>query len=126
MKILPQEQVPLSLIENTPIEYPLCKNEDEASLYIKLLLDPEFIYTNGLNYDLIDYEKLIYIEDTFAQNNSELAAQITKLKSMISYNYIFKNKYLTRLKHNIPNIDKQNRNNHYGEIHLPPSWLRGL
>ena len=59
-------QLLLSLTEKT---FPLFKNEEEVLIYLKLLLNKEYIYSNCLNYDAIDYEQLIYIEEVFGHNS---------------------------------------------------------
>lgn len=121
----PNSKVPMELIDNTPIEYPLCKNDKEALIYLNLLLDKEFIYFNWLNYDLIDYEKLFYIEQNFCYN-IDVKEKIETIKKMISDNYIIKNKYMARLQNKIINLDNQKRKTNFGQIHLPEYWLEGL
>lgn len=125
MREFPNERIPFSLINNTPIEYPLCKDEEDALLYLKLLLDKDFLYLNWLNFDVIDYEKIIYIEMNFS-NNEEIKQLLDILKSNISNNYIIKNNYLNRIKSNIIDTDAINRHSHAAEIHLPKKWLEGL
>ena len=125
MRTFPQDFIPSFLIQNTPPEYPLCIDKEDAILYLNLLLDPEFIYSNFLNFDIIDYEKILYIELTFSKE-TEIIEKIQQVKEAIVGNYILKNNYIARLKHNIPDIDKQSRENHTAEIHLPPHWLIGL
>lgn len=125
MREFPNERIPFNLIHNTPTEYPLCEDEQDALLYLKLLLDKDFLYLNWLNYDIIDYEKIIYIEMNFS-NNEEIKSLLDVLKTNISNNYITKNNYLNRIKSNIINIDTINRKSHAAEIHLPKEWLEGL
>lgn len=121
----PIQTIPIDLIENTPIEYPLCKNDKEALIYLNLLLDEEFIYFNWLCYDLIDYEKIFYIEQNFCYN-IDVKEKIEKIKQKISENYVAKNKYMTRLQNNIIDLDKKKRKTNFGQIHLPEHWLEGL
>ena len=125
MRTFPQDFIPTFLIQNTPPEYPLCIDKKEAILYLDLLLDPQFIYTNFLNYDAIDYEKLLYIEFTFSEDE-EIIEKIQQIKTDIVGNYILKNNYISRLKHNIIDLERQSRKEHTAEIHLPPHWLIGL
>lgn len=121
----PIQTIPIDLIENTPIEYPLCKNDKEALIYLNLLLDEEFIYFNQLCYDLIDYEKIFYIEQNFCYN-IDVKEKIEEIKQRISKNYIAKNQYMARLQNNIIDLDKEKRKTNFGQIHLPDYWLEGL
>ena len=121
----PIQTIPVDLIENTPIEYPLCKNDKEALIYLNLLLDEEFIYFNQLCYDLIDYEKIFYIEQNFCYN-IDVKEKIEEIKQRISKNYIAKNQYMARLQNNIIDLDKKKRKTNFGQIHLPDYWLEGL
>lgn len=72
MREFPNIHIPLSLIRSTSNASNLYKDEKEALLYLQLLTDKEFMYTNAFNYDAIDYEHLIYIEQTFGHLNSEI------------------------------------------------------
>ena len=51
---------------------------------------------NNDNYDIINYEWLIFIELSF-KNNEQILALINKIKNNIKENYILKEKLLTRL-----------------------------
>lgn len=118
----PNSHIAESLIINTPIEYPLYKNEKEALVYLQLLTDKDFLYKNHLNYDAINYENLIYIEEEFGQYE-EINTLLQKIKRDIADNYIYKQKYLKRLKNNIIDLDKERREQNISEINLPPYWL---
>ena len=51
---------------------------------------------NNDNYDIINYEWLIFIELSF-KNNEQISALINEIKNNIKENYILKEKLLTRL-----------------------------
>lgn len=118
----PNSHIAESLIINTPIEYPLYKNEKEALIYLQLLTDKDFLYKNHLNYDAVNYENLIYIEEEFGQYE-EINTLLQKIKKDIADNYVYKQKYLKRLKNNIIDLDKERREQNIGEINLPSYWL---
>ena len=114
--------IPITFTANTPNNYPLYNNKDEALFYLKLLTDKNFLYTNHLNYDAINYEHLLYIEEVFGEDD-EIFSLIKQIKLDIVENYIFKQKYLHRLSSNIIDLDKNRREQNIGEIHLPNEWL---
>lgn len=122
MREFPNSQVPMSLLDSTDYVPNLYTSEKEAIIYLQLLTDNEFMYTNILNYDAIDYEHLIYIEQTFGYDN-EIKNLISQIKNNICNNYILKQKYLERIKINTINLDKNNRYQNISEIHLPEYWL---
>lgn len=51
---------------------------------------------NSQNYDIINYERLIYIEDTFSYNE-DIHNMLTELKHKIANNYIQRQKFIARL-----------------------------
>lgn len=53
-------------------------------------------HPNNSTYDVIDYERLIYIEMRFA-DDPEVMRQLTQLKNIICKNYILRKKLLNRL-----------------------------
>lgn len=59
------------ILFNTPLSYPLCITEKEALKYLNLIYQPNFLYNNVNCYDIIDYQKLIFLEMHF-KNNSEI------------------------------------------------------
>ena len=84
------------LLKNTPHSYPIPIDETAAIEYLHLINHMEFYYNNSCCYDLIDYEKIIYIELTF-KDNSEIQDLIKSIKELISANYVFKNQYKNRV-----------------------------
>ena len=90
-----------TLVENTKIDT-IVLNEKQALHYLKLINNLIPYYSNMSNYDLIDYQKIIYIEETFF-NNTQIMSLIKDIKTKISQFYVYKNKYFKRLTNDIPN-----------------------
>ena len=88
------------LVEHTKTDT-IILTEQQALHYLKLINNLFPYYSNMSNYDLIDYQKIIYLEETFA-NNKEIIFLIKQIKTKISEFYIYKNKYFKRLTNNIP------------------------
>lgn len=82
------------LIDDIEPEYPIPTNEEEALEYL-YFLDRTY-NDNAYTTDLIDYEKLIYIELKFS-NNLKIQQLIKLIKQNISNNFLFKHKYIQRL-----------------------------
>jgi hypothetical protein len=78
------------LLINTPLSYPICLNEKEAINYLELILDKNFLYNNISNYDIIDYEKILYIEQEY-KNNALIQNMVNELKQLIASGYKIKN-----------------------------------
>lgn len=90
------------MIENTPSDF-LLTEEDS----IEYLLFLSRTYWNNLaTIDIIDYEKLIYIELEFP-DNYQIQNLISILKENIFKNYKYKNKLLSRIIDN--NLLKMNQ-----------------
>jgi hypothetical protein len=124
MKEFPSNMnIPFSLIESTKEVFTLYEKEEEALLYLKLLTDEAFMFTNAFAYDAIDYEHLIYIEQTFANNNNEIKQLLQEIKNEICNNYIVKQKFLERLKINSIDLDNIKRRQNISQVHLPDYWL---
>lgn len=83
-----------SMIDDIENSYPIPKNIEEAIEYL-YFLDRTF-YDNLYSIDLIDYEKLIYIEIQFGENKKVLQL-ISNIKNNISNNFIIKHKYISRI-----------------------------
>lgn len=65
-------------------------SQQEALIYLKNIY-------NNKSYDLIDYEKFIYIDVNFS-NNNEIQYFINKIKQDISNNWFKKQQFINRLK----------------------------
>lgn len=84
------------LIFNTPPFGPNEYTEEKALKYLQYINNPKFYYNNMNNYDIIDYEKLIYIEISF-QDNLEIQNLIAQIKQNVSDGYKIKNQYRERV-----------------------------
>lgn len=73
-------------------------NEQSANDELDYYLNLE-IFPNISLFDIIDYEKLIYIELRFL-NNKEIQEKITRIKYLISQNYYDRKKLINRLMYN--------------------------
>lgn len=75
------------------------KNEEHAINYLHNLLNRNHL--NDCNYDEINYEYLITIEEIFIKDNccpnEELINLLQQLKHQIADSYILKQQYLKRL-----------------------------
>ena len=102
------KKVSYHLINNTSLEI----SREEALQYINYLVNKEFFYKNDNNYDGLNYEKIISIEILF-QKDDEIQMKIKELKALIAENYIFKQKYLKRIKSQVfnPTITKKDCDN---------------
>lgn len=94
------KKVSYHLINNTNYNLSL----EQALKYINYITNKQFTYHNDNNYDGLNYEKIIYIETTFAENE-EIQLKIKNLKNYIAQNYLFKQKYLQRIKSNVFTTD---------------------
>ena len=95
--------------------YPIPISEIEALNYLTVLTDPEFKYNNINCYDIIDYEKLFFIEVTY-NNNQKIQELLKQVKSSIAFGYALKNKYRNRIL-DIPPTNKKSQ--------LEESWKGG-
>lgn len=84
------------ILDNTPTDYPVCLTEEEGLKYLEIINSREFGYNNINAYDIIDYEKLIYIE-TMYPNNQEIQVLLQAIKANIAYGYRLKNQYKNRI-----------------------------
>lgn len=84
------------LLDNTPPDYPICLDEKEALKYLEVIDSEEFGYNNINAYDIIDYEKLIYIETMFPENE-KIQTLLNEIKASIAYGYRIKNQYKNRI-----------------------------
>lgn len=87
------------LVNNT--DNLLILEREQAFRYLTLINNLGPYYSNNCNYDLIDYQKIIYIEEVF-NNDEEIIFLINKIKKAISEAYSYKQKYIKRLTNNIP------------------------
>ena len=69
--------------------------EEEAKKYLIYFINHEE-FNNSFLYDLLNYEKLIYIEMTYKDNN-EITFLIEKLKQRIADNWLKKQQFLNRI-----------------------------
>ncbi len=84
------------LLINTPLTYPVCLTEEEALTYLKYINRDDFQYNNIANYDILDYEKILYIEVSFP-DNEEIQKLLTQIKANIATGYVIRNQYKNRL-----------------------------
>lgn len=84
------------LLTNTPLTYPVCLNEEEAITYLKYINSDDFTYNNIGNYDVIDYEKIFYIEIIYGENEI-IQSLLNDIKKNIAAGYVFKNQYKNRI-----------------------------
>ena len=68
---------------------------EESIKFLNKLLNSKN-YSNRTSYDFIDYEKLLFIENQY-ENNEEIMFLIKKIKNIISKNYLFKQQLLNKL-----------------------------
>lgn len=90
-----------ALVNNTNINFPLYLERQEILKYLKLINSFNKFYSNMCNFDLIDYQRLIYIEENYS-DDEEIINLIKTIKQRISESYIYKHKYLKRLTNKIP------------------------
>lgn len=107
-----------NLIWNSPEVYPLCTTEEEANIYLSMLLNPQFYYTNAFSFDLTDYEKLFYLEQKF-QNSKDIQDKLKIIKHRIADTYEYKQKYLYRISDCLIDIDNIDREPYAGYLDLP-------
>lgn len=111
-------------MKNNFIYYTNCISNDkiitqeEAKNYLQYLLRDDFLYNNICNYDIIDYEKIIFIEQIFKENQ-DIQLLINNLKENIATGYQFKKKYKQRIFDNyntneLLNFDKKNERYFFG------------
>lgn len=86
------------LTDNIPNADPIPVDESEAINYL-YFLDRTF-FDNGYSLDLINYEKLIYIEFTYPFNQ-KIQQLIKNIKQNIANNFSLKYKYIQRLTDNM-------------------------
>lgn len=98
------KQIFYNLINNTKLINELPVTEEAALKYLNYITHPNFGYRNDNNYDAYDYQKIIYIEMNF-QNNEEIQQKIKDLKKYIAQNYIYRKKYLKRIKNDVFNSE---------------------
>lgn len=89
------------LVFNTPIEYPLCADREQALRYLKIINSPNFYYNSFSNYNIIDFEKIIYLDEVF-KNDEEIQKLLLEVKGQIARSYNYKNQYLKRITDFIP------------------------
>lgn len=86
------------LTDNIPNAYPIPKDENEALNYL-YFLDRTF-FDNSYSLDLINYEKLIYIEYTYPFHHT-IQSLIKNIKQNIANNFNLKYKYIQRITDNM-------------------------
>ena len=89
------------LVFNTPIEYPLCADREQALRYLKIINSPNFYYNSFSNYNIIDFENIIYLDEVF-KNDEEIQKLLLEIKGQIARSYNYKNQYLKRITDFIP------------------------
>lgn len=83
----------------------------QALQYLNLINNLGSYYSSNCNYDLINYQKIIYIEETF-KDDEEIMSLINSIKKTISSSYAYKCKYIKRLINDIP---RESFDNYYDE-----------
>lgn len=86
------------LTDDIVANYPVPKTEKEALNYLYFV--DRTLFDNSYSLDLINYEKLIYIEVNFS-SNATIRQLLINIKQNISDNFIIKHKYLQRLTDNL-------------------------
>lgn len=84
------------LLKNTLYSYPIEEDEEKALDFLKLINNKYFLYNNICNYDILDYEKIIYIEIKF-KDSIEIQQLIQDIKNNIAEGYLLKNQYKNRI-----------------------------
>lgn len=112
------------ILDSTPCSFPVPLDEQQATNYLTIILDKDFLYNNIDCYDILDYEKIIYIENKF-NNNNKIQDLISKIKENIAYAYELKNKYRNRIL-DIPNsqIELNTEQNHQKGYYGIPDKFR--
>ena len=82
------------LTDNIELKYPIPRNEKEALDYLYFI--DRTLYDNAYSLDIINYEKLIYIEQTFFMNKT-VQQLFVNIKENIANNFLIKHKYIQRL-----------------------------
>lgn len=82
------------LLFNTPFKENLTK--EEALNYLKVINYYNFSYNNICCYDIIDYEKLIFIEVNFSKDE-EISEILFNIKKNIAEGYKIKKQYKNRI-----------------------------
>ena len=90
------------LTEDITPNYPIPQTEEEALSYLYFIDRTQ--HNNGYTLDLINYEKLIYIEVNFS-SNKKIQQLLINIKENIANNFILKHKYIQRITDDLcPNI----------------------
>ena len=81
-------------------------SEEQALKYLQKINSRDFLYNNVCNYDILDYEKSIFIEMTYSATNPDIQKLITEIKNNISFGYIYKEKLKARIfsNYNLSNL----------------------
>lgn len=117
---IPNYNIPLTILKDTPINYPLCQNEEDALKYLELLCEENFIYRINSNFNIVDYEKLIYIEEKF-KDSIKIQNILSVIKKDIMNFYIEKYSFLERL--NDCKIDLEAEKTwHQGHLKFPDKY----
>lgn len=106
-----------NLVNSTKVTYPFCTTKEEALKYLNIIASWGDYYLTGSNYKIIDYERLIYLEDQF-KTDEEVMLLITQIKKCISDEYQYKQKYLKRITNPIPREHFDRFYDHYLALHL--------
>lgn len=84
------------LLTSTPPFNNFILSEEEAIKYLKYINNENFLYNNVCCYDIVDYEKICYIEMLY-KDNKEIQEIIFKIKQKIFEGYEIKNQYRERV-----------------------------
>lgn len=85
-------------------------SEEQAFNYLQKINSINFLYNNMNSYDILDYEKIIFIEITY-KNNQNIQELVQQIKQNISSGYIYKEKLKERI------YDVYDTSNLYTEYH---------
>lgn len=90
-----------NLVASTKITYPLFTTKEQALNYLKIIDSWGEYYLSSSNFKLIDYERFIYLECEFT-NDEEIMSLVNRIKQRISRGYKYKQQYLKRITNPIP------------------------
>lgn len=90
-----------NLVTSTKVTYPLFTTKEQALNYLKIIDSWGEYYLSSSNFKLIDYERFIYLECEFTEDE-EIMTLVNKIKERIARGYKYKQQYLKRITNPIP------------------------
>ena len=115
------QQILLNLINNTDLSDEIIMTEEQALKYLNYITHKYFKYKSDNNYDILNYKKILYLEETF-NTNQEIQQKIQEIKKQVVKDYIFKKQYQKRIKSNVffdPLTKDDIKSLKYYTYHLP-------